>query len=90
MFRIIVKDTATETKSGISKAGRPYSIIEQAVICDLPSGERRRIPITLEPNESPLSPGEYEPKPTAGYVGDFGTLVVSTRARHWQQVKAKP
>ena len=88
MFRITVKDTTTETKSGVSKAGRPYSIIEQAAIVDLPSGERRRIPITLEAGEAPLAPGDYEPKSTAGYVGDFGSLVVSTRARHWQPVRA--
>lgn len=88
MFRVTIKDATTETKSGVSKAGRPYSIIEQAGIVELPNGERRRIPLTLENGEAPLQPGEYEPKTTAGYVGDFGSLVVSTRARHWQRIAA--
>jgi hypothetical protein len=81
-----------DTKSGISKAGRPYTIHEQVGIADLPNGERRKVKLQLnedkDGNVEFLRPGQYEPKPSAVYVGQFDALAISTRAHHWQAVKA--
>lgn len=87
MFALTIKSTETSTKSGVSGRGKPYSITEQQGVIELPNGERRVIPLTLEAGEQPLQPGNYEPKGSAAYVGSFGKLEVSTRARHWQPVR---
>ncbi len=88
MFSLTIKSTEVATKSGVSRQGKPYSIIEQQGVIELPNGERRVIPLALEANEAPLTPGMYEPKGSAAFVGQYGKLEVSTRARHWQPAKA--
>lgn len=90
MFRINVTSTEVDTKSGIAKrTGNPYSIREQVAIVDLPNGERRRVRMGLENDEPPMAVGQYEPKPSAFYIGDFDSLAVSTKAKHWQ-LASKP
>lgn len=87
MIRITISNTEFETKSGISRGGRPYMIHEQVGIVDLPNGERRRIKVQLDEEDGkaqPLVPGSYAPKPSAFYVGQFDALAISTRSRHWQ------
>lgn len=88
MFDLTIKSTETTTKSGVSGRGKPYSIIEQQGVVELASGERRVIPLQLANGEQPLPPGNYVPKQTAGFVGQFGKLEVSTRVSNWQ-AKAK-
>lgn len=88
MFKVTVSDAKIETKSGVSsRTGKPYNIIEQSALCSLPNGERRAITLQLEAGEQPLAPGIYEPGDSAGYVGRFGSLECSTRARHWKRVQ---
>lgn len=93
MFRVTIGDNDKPVvKNGVSKrTGQPYSINEQPAIVSLPNGERRRITMGLENGDvSGLAPGEYEPGPSAGFVGDFGALAVSTKAKHWQPVAGVP
>lgn len=89
MFKLTIEKEQIETKSGVSRrTGREYSIPEQEAFVEMPNGERRRITIQHELGDQPLKAGQYEPKESAGYVGRFGSLEVSTRARHWQPVIA--
>lgn len=89
MFKLTIEKEQIETKSGVSRrTGREYSIREQQAFVELPNGERRAITVQHEDGDQPLKAGQYEPKESAGYVGRFGTLEVSTRARHWQPVIA--
>lgn len=85
-----VRNLEVITKSGVSKRGKPYSIREQAAMVSLPSGEVRRITLTLDDDAEALPLGQYEPKPSAFYVGGFGELMVSMRAHHWQPAAARP
>lgn len=89
MFTVTIRDAKIETKSGVSqRTGKPYAIHEQHAIVELDNGERRSI--TLEhdlPDGPALQPGQYKPGPRAAYVGKFGALEVSTRAKHWEPVK---
>jgi len=88
MFAITITSATITTKSGVSgRTGRPYAIHEQPAIVDLPNGERRAITLQHDLPDGPaLTPGSYRPKDTAGTVGNFGSLEVSTRARHWEKV----
>lgn len=90
MFTVTVREAKIETKSGVSqRTGRPYAIHEQPAIVELENGERRAITLGHDlPDDAPLPPGTYKPGPRAAYVGKFGALEVSTRAKHWESVKA--
>lgn len=80
---------AVETKSGTSKrTGKAYSMREQHGFCSFPNGEQRRVTFSLENDEQPMALGMYEPKDSAIYAGDFGSIAVSMRARHWQPLAA--
>lgn len=48
----------------------------------------RRITLQHEDGDPPLLIGDYQPKPSAYWVGDFGALSISTRAKHWEPVAA--
>jgi hypothetical protein len=86
--RCTVKEAKIETKRGVSrKSGKEYAIPEQPAFVTLPNGETRRITFSHEEGDAPLPLGEYEPKPSAYWVGDFGALSISTRAKHWQPVR---
>lgn len=88
---IEVRSETIEGKHGTSrKTGRPYSIFEQPAFVSLPTGETRRITLQHEEGDKALPVGKYEPKPSAYWVGDFGALSISTRAKHWDAVKAAP
>lgn len=88
-LQIEVREAKIETKSGVSrKTGKPYSMHEQPAYVKLPNGETRRITVTHEEGDPPLLLGNYQPKPSAYWVGDFGALSISTRAKHWEPVKA--
>ncbi|MFT4178276.1 MAG: single-stranded DNA-binding protein [Thermomonas sp.] len=75
------------TKSGISKRGKPYQIIEQSGMITYPNGERRRSSLQLEDGDNDLPLGIYEPKDDAVYPGGFGKVEISMRARNWQRVE---
>lgn len=91
MIRINISEAKIDTKRGTSrKTGKPYQIDEQPAFVTLPNGETRRVTLSHEEGDAPLQPGEYEPKPSAFWVGDFGALSISTRAKHWQPVAAAP
>lgn len=82
-IKAIVSSEETTTKKGTAKgSGKAYSITEQTVMMEFPSGERMRHALSLEDNELPLIKGTYTPKPTAFYKDGF-SLVVSSRARDW-------
>lgn len=82
-----VRESKIDVKSGVSrKTGKPYSIAEQAAFVTTPTGETRRITLSHEDGDVALPVGEYQPKPSAVWVGDFGALSISTRARHWEPV----
>lgn len=86
---IEVRNESIDGKHGTSrKTGKPYSIYEQMAFVSLPSGETRRITLQHEEGDKPLPVGKYEPKASAYWVGDFGALSISTRAKHWEAVKA--
>lgn len=88
-LQIEIRDPKIDTKNGVSrKTGKPYSIHEQPAYVKLPNGETRRITIQHEDGDPPLLAGEYQPKPSAYWVGDFGALSISTRAKHWEAVPA--
>lgn len=87
---IDVRDAKIETKNGTSrKTGKPYSIHEQPAYVTLPNGETRRVVLQHEDGDPPLIVGNYQPKASAYWVGDFGALSISTRAKHWERVEAK-
>lgn len=82
---ITISEAKIDTKHGTSrKTGKPYSISEQAGMVSLPSGEVRRVVLQHEEGDAPLQPGSYQPKQSAYWVGDFGALSISTRAKHWE------
>lgn len=85
-YKATVSEETVAVKSGTSKnTGKPYSIREQAVMLEIPNGERVRHQLSLEQDELPLVKGVYAPKPTAFYRKGFD-LVCSSRARDWQKV----
>lgn len=91
MFIVTVSDPTIRNNSGTSRrTGKPYSINFQPALVELPSGERRKVELQHEDGDAPLAPGQYQPKAGAGYVDKDGKLIVSTRARHWEPVVAKP
>ena len=84
---INVRESKVETKEGVGRnSGRPYRIREQPAFVTLPSGETRLTRLSLEGDAAPLAPGDYQPKPSAYWVGDFGAISVSNRAKHWEPV----
>lgn len=88
-LQVEIREANIVTKSGIGRtSGKPYSMHEQPAYVKLPNGETRRITITHEEGDPPLPVGSYQPKPSAYWVGDFGALSISTRAKHWEAVKA--
>lgn len=78
-----------ETKSGNAKAtGKPYTMTEQPALLNFPSGERKRVMLTLEAPSDAFEVGSVlQPKDTALYVSGF-QIVLSTRGKDWQKVKA--
>lgn len=87
---VTVREAKIDTKQGVSrKTGRPYSINEQSAFVTLPNGETRRITLQHEDGDAPLAAGDYIPKDSAYWVGDFGALSISTRAKHWQALPPK-
>jgi hypothetical protein len=88
---IEVREANIVPKHGTSrKTGKPYSMYEQAAFVSLPTGESRKVTLSHEEGDQPLPVGRYQPKPSAVWVGDFGALSISTRAKHWESVNAKP
>lgn len=87
MFTIIINAATIDTKSGISKAGKPYRMDLQHATVELPNGERRNIELQHNEGDAPLPVGTYRPKATAGYVDKDRKLIVSTRARSWEPVE---
>jgi hypothetical protein len=85
-LEIEVRTTDVQDKKGISKKGAPYHIREQFGLVALPSGETRRVVISLEADDEPLAPGVYVPGPNAYYVDRFDSLAVSSRRRHLVRV----
>lgn len=86
---INVRDAKIETKTGRSrKTGKDYRIDEQPAFVTLPNGETRRITLQHEEGDAPLAVGVYVPKGSAYWVGDFGALSISTRAKHWELAEA--
>lgn len=86
-LQVNVREAKIDTKNGVSrKTGKPYSIHEQPAYVTLPNGETRRITLQHEDGDPPLLIGDYQPKPSAYWVGDFGALSISTRAKHWEPV----
>lgn len=87
---IEVREANIVPKHGTSrKTGKPYSMYEQAGFVSLPTGESRKVTLSHEEGDQPLAVGRYQPKPSAIWVGDFGALSISTRAKHWESVNAK-
>lgn len=88
---IEIRDANIDGKHGTSrKTGKPYSIYEQPAFVTLPNGECRRITLQHEEGDKALPVGRYIPKPSAYWVGDFGALSISTRAKHWEIVLNEP
>lgn len=86
---ISIREAKIDTKTGVSRrTGKPYSISEQAGFVTLPNGETRRITLQHEEGDAPLQPGDYVPLASAVWVGDFGALSISTRAKHWAHAGA--
>lgn len=87
---IDVRVAKIDSKNGVSrKTGKPYSIHEQPAFVTLPNGETRRVTLQHEDGDIALQPGNYKPKASAYWVGDFGALSISTRAKHWERCEAK-
>lgn len=88
---IEIRDAKINVKNGTSrKTGRPYSISEQEGYVTLPNGEVRRVVLQHEDGDAALPVGRYSPRPSAYWVGDFGALSISTRAKHWEIVLNEP
>ena len=91
LLKVEIRDAAPagiNEKSGVARgSGRPYHMIEQDAFCTFPNGEVRRVTLSLEKIEEALPPGQYEPKPSAFYAGDWGSIAVSMRTKHWQRVE---
>ena len=89
MIRIEIRSPEVTVKSGVAtRTGKPYSIREQYGLVTLPTGEVRRVAISLEANDEPMAPGTYEPQESAFYVGGFDALSISMRKRHWRRADA--
>lgn len=81
---IEVREANIVTKSGIGRtSGKPYRMDEQPAFVTLPNGETRRVMLSHNEGDAPLPVGRYVPLPSAYWVGDFGALSISTKARHW-------
>jgi len=60
MLKATVKTNKTETIKGTAKSGKEYSLIVQNEIYVTNGEERFQLPITLDDNQSPYEPGEYQ------------------------------
>lgn len=75
--QITIKDPQVKTKSGTSKAGRPYSIREQYGLIRI-GEEVRNIPISLDESQPAYEPGNYKVDMPLN-VGRYGDLLVPRR-----------
>lgn len=87
MIVATIKAIVVKVKAGTSKKGRAYSFREQEALVALPSGEVRKVKFTLDDEQEPLAPGNYQPTAGAYYVDGFDGLALSMRARNWQAAK---
>jgi len=82
MFKIEILAGVATKKTGTSKGGKPYEIVEQegwAHVCDQqgnPAPYPSRISITLDNNQPPYPPGAYTLHESCFYVGDFSRLTL--------------
>ena len=60
LIKVIVKDSYTTTREGISKkTGQPYKMIQQENILFEIDDERRKVAVTLPDNVKPFQAGTY-------------------------------
>lgn len=77
---ISIEDVKTAVKEGISKANKPYKIVEQQAYVRLiasdgqPEKYPAKISISLEDGAEPFKTGDYTLSPESFMVGDFGAL----------------
>ncbi|MBK9394262.1 MAG: helix-destabilizing protein [Uliginosibacterium sp.] len=82
MFKIEILVGAATKRSGTSKGGKPYEMIEQeawAHVCDQqgnPAPYPSRIVLTLENNQMPYPAGHYTLHESCFYVGDYQKLTL--------------
>jgi hypothetical protein len=87
-MRILIKTNETTVDSGISKAGKPYSIPKQkAYLVD----DEMVLPFTvsLGKDQSPFAPGEYELAASSFSVTPWGSLELD-RVRLEPRPSAQP
>lgn len=76
-MKIEVKSSAVETRSGVSKQGKPYSVRNQNVYWHK-TGEPYpfKVQISLEDGQEPYSPGFYTLSESSYKIGRFGDLEI--------------
>lgn len=81
MIKIEIKSATVEEFSGISKkSGKSFTMRNQTGYANLVdrSGEilRQAVKITLEDNQAPYAPGQYQLAPNSIYVDSFSRLMI--------------
>lgn len=79
-IKVKITDTQIIHKSGVSKAGKKYAFDQQENIFVEKDGEIRRVPIALNEEQKPFSPGVYTIDESKIYrIGSFGFEI----SRQW-------
>lgn len=82
MLKVKVVDTELLSRSGMSKAGKPYSFTQQVNIFVEVGGEVRRFPQIIEEGKQPYPAGNYALDVEKHLrINDFGDLIIERYAR---------
>lgn len=74
-MKFVVKNREVEIKKGVSRAGKPYEIFEQAAFLHT-GDEVRKCVVNLRTGQSPYDPGDYALHPDSFTVDRFGGLQI--------------
>lgn len=79
-LRIEVRSTEVKERSGVSKAGKPYTMREQMVRAEMANGDVRNFSVVLPDKAAAYPPGIYAVHASSFEVNRFGSLEVGRLA----------
>jgi len=80
MLKIVIKDPSIETRTLKGQRGE-FDVREQTGWIDMPSGERRRLRISLERGVNGYAPGSYTLDEASFEVSEYGDLKLSRQMK---------
>jgi len=78
MIKVEIKPSQAQfnTRSGVSRQGKPYSLNEQLCYVDLGNEYPVLVKITLDEGQPAYAPGLYTVHLSSFKVGQFGSLMI--------------